>query len=121
MLLAGESAASTRGSPNSALSDSASAALSAAVRAEGSAPGSFFSISTVPARIAFSSSSSSQRRLRASSSEGGSAGSGDLAATSSLPMSDSAPSSRSLRAQPVTAGPVTPASAARSAARSPAS
>ena len=40
----GRGGASTRASPNSALRDSASAALSAAVRAEGSAPGSFFSM-----------------------------------------------------------------------------
>lgn len=121
MLLGRESAASTRASPNSALSDSASAALSARVRSEGSAPGSFFSMSTVPLSIAFSSSSSPHPRLSSSSSDGGSAGSGAAALISSPVMSESTPSSRSLRAQLVTAHPVTPASRPRSAARSPAS
>ena len=118
MLLGRESAASTRASPNSALSDSASAAR---VRSEGSAPGSFFSMSTVPLSIAFSSSSSPHLRLSSSSSDGGSAGSGAAALISSSVISESTPSSRSLRAQLVTAHPVTPASRPRSAARSPAS
>ena len=121
MLRGRDSAASAARSPKRPLSRSASAALSAAVRADRSAPGSFFSMSIVPSRTALRSSSSSQRALSSSSSEGASRGSGARAAMSESVMRESAPSSRSRRRQPETAAAVTPASAARSAARSPAS
>ena len=82
MLRGRDSAASAARSPKRPLSRSASAALSAAVRADRSAPGSFFSMSIVPSRTALRSSSSSQRALSSSSSEGASRGSGARAAMS---------------------------------------
>ena len=86
MLRGRDSAASAARSPKRPLSRSASAALSAAVRADRSAPGSFFSMSIVPSRTALRSSSSSQRALSSSSSEGASRGSGARAAMSESVM-----------------------------------
>lgn len=120
MLRGRDSAARTARSPKRPLSRSASAALSAVVRADRSAPGSFFSISIVPSRMAFCSSSSSQRALSSSSSEGASRGRGARAAISGSVMSESLPSLSSRRRQPCTDWAQTPASSARSAARSPA-